>query len=667
MLNKRELRKHADPGLNFSPGNGLLYADAIDCILRSAVKNIAGRRVLLLYAYRRKSVAAGDFVPLYTVFQVKEDYATLEHMAGGALKWRSASLWNLLRIDHTCMKCAFYTQKDEQRITRFCGIPEKTGRDAVEALQEKIMAARLEKRLIARERKIVERMKSLRALPRDMASWLHCEALPAYIFYKYHRGSKPMAGYCTACRNDVSVSGAKHGKNGVCPRCGRAVVYKAEGRAVNVWDRVTAQTLERTGDNELVLRIIKAHRSYRDYRNPKTEVWENARFFIRWDAAGAVAVENYYYSYGEKLLTNWKRGYRPQFSHWQTNFEADICGYLYNKNLGAALRGTPWQYSQLGAFYFKDPTPLEVMPYMNAYTRYPFIEYLVKLGLMKLTVDVVYNRNSLPAVNIEGKNLREILGVGTEDLPLLQRLDADRRQLELYKALKQQGLRCDETLLRWYAERKIHNKDDVLYPLRYMTALKLMRYAEEQFEHLKGEKTRYAASRYEVLGRVLSEYKDYLRMGRGLDYDLTSSFVLFPRDLKQAHDQAVALYDEHKAAIYNKLILAAYQPLLERYGFTKYGFTMLPPKSAEEIVREGHALHHCVGTYAGRVAKEECIILFLRRADAADEPFVTVELRNGEISQTRGQNNCVPPPEVKKFLELWERQKLLTGRTSAAA
>jgi hypothetical protein len=335
--------------------------------------------------------------------------------------------------------------------------------------------------------------------------------------------------------------------------------------------------------------------------------------------------------------------------------------------LDAVLRGTPWQYSQLGAFYLKDPTPLEVMPYLSAYTRYPFIEYMVKLGLSKLTAYVVYSRNSPPAVNTEGGNLCEILGVGQEDLPLLQKLDADQRQLELYKALKQESLRCDEELLRWYAGRELQSKNDVLLPLRYMTPRKLMRYAEEQFERLKGEKTRYATGRYERIGNILSEYRDYLEMGRGLDYDLTNSFVLFPRDLKQTHDRAAGLYDAQKADIYNKLIAAAYRPLMERYGFTKYGLTMIPPKTAEEIVREGHALHHCVGTYAERVAKEECIILFLRRADAADEPFVTVELRGGEVTQARGRNNRVPTPEVMKYLELWEKRVLMTERSSAAA
>jgi predicted RNA-binding Zn-ribbon protein involved in translation (DUF1610 family) len=666
-LSKRELRKQADPGLKFSPGNGLLHAEAIEFVLRAAVKNISGRRVLMLYIYNRKAVETGDYSPLYTGFQVKEDYAALERKADGTLKWRSASLYNLFQSNYIyAKKYAFYTQKDEQLVTRFCGIPEKTGLEALDALQSKIMAERLKKRVVARERKIVERMKPLRTLPREMNGWIRLEVLPAYIYYKYRKSKKPMAGYCTSCRNDVSVTGVRHGKSGVCPHCGRAVTYKSEGRGGNVWDCATAQVLENSQGGELVLRIIKAHVSYRDYREPKIDVWENARVFIQWDDAGVLTADSYYYSYVKGYLTNWKNGVRPQFSNWQVNFENDLCGHLYHKTLDAVLRGTPWRYSQLKQFYLKDRQPLEVVPYLSAYLRYPMTEYLVKLGLFKLASHVVYDYHSSD-INAKGKNLREVLGVDPEDLPVLQRLNADTYQLGLCKALKEQHIRCDETLLLWYAQQEIRSKEDVLYPLRFMTPLKLTRYAEEQFERLKDKKTQYGARRYEKLSRVLNEYKDYLCLGYGLDYDLTNSFVLFPRDLMLAHDQASSLFDAQKKELCNKLIEQAYPGLLQRYGFTKYGFTMLPPQSAEEIVREGHTLHHCVGSYAERVAKGECIIFFLRRTENVSEPFITVELCDGAVTQARGQNNGDPPPEVKKYLALWERKILQMQSGSKAA
>jgi hypothetical protein len=86
--------------------------------------------------------------------------------------------------------------------------------------------------------------------------------------------------------------------------------------------------------------------------------------------------------------------------------------------------------------------------------------------------------------------------------------------------------------------------------------------------------------------------------------------------------------------------------------FDKDGLTLLPPKSADEIIAEGHALHHCVGSYAERAANGECVILFLRKTDQPDEPFYTIELRDNQIAQARGRNSSEPTPEVQKFLDI---------------
>ena len=77
------------------------------------------------------------------------------------------------------------------------------------------------------------------------------------------------------------------------------------------------------------------------------------------------------------------------------------------------------------------------------------------------------------------------------------------------------------------------------------------------------------------------------------------------------------------------------------------------PNKPEEIVREGQTLHHCVGSYAERVAKGECLIVFVRQEAKPDEPYVTVEIRDNAVKQVRAKNNASPPPEVEKFISAW--------------
>ena len=666
-MRKRELRKYADPGLKFSPGHGLLHTEAINYIIRAAVKNIGGQRVLAVYIYDRQAAAQGNTVPRYTLFQTRHDYITAEHMEGGALKWRSACLYNLL-FSYPRKEYAFYTQKDQQRVIRFCDADDKSGLEALHFLQEKIMTARQRERTIARERKILDTMERVPAAPRDFAGWIHREVLPAYVFYTYRKGKRAFDGWCSACRHDVRVVGARHNAEGYCPRCARAVTFKSAGRVGNLYDRATAQVVQRTGENEILVRIFKTDKSYRDsYRGAKADIWENARFFVRWDDDGELSVDPYYFSYNRGITTRWLPGERPCMCKWAYNFEPDICGHLYLRGLGGVLAGTPWQYSQLQAFYAHDHEPLEVLPYLRQYTRYPLIEYMVKLGLCRLTQHVVYMNNSGGILNLDGRGPCEILGVEPMDIPLLQALDANTEQLKLLRTLRRLGLRPDEQLLRWYAEHKISEEEHILRPLRYTTTFKLMRYIDGQYERLRKMKIWSGVYRYSELRNVLSEYCDYLRIGKALGYDLKNTFVLFPRDLHAAHDTAVNLFGTDTDAVVDKAIGASYPSLAKLYGYSRGGFAIVVPHTAKEIVEEGHALRHCVGTYTKRVAKDECVILFLRRTDDITSPFITLRVQDGRLVENRGLRNGAAPPAAQAFLNRWEREVLQPASARMAA
>jgi len=301
------------------------------------------------------------------------------------------------------------------------------------------------------------------------------------------------------------------------------------------------------------------------------------------------------------------------------------------------------------------------LPYLSAYHRYPAIEYLIKLGLTNLAAQIIYSYEHRNIINGNGKNLRETLGIEPKDLPVLQKINANAKQLELYQELKQQNICADEKILVWYVKHNIASVENILIPLGYTSQSKLMRYVDEQFERLIDYRTNYGAQRYDRLNKVLSDYKDYLNMGDRLGYDFTDDFVLFPKNLPEVHDQASKLYDTKKNDIFNKQIHAAYTGLLKQYRFTKNGFTLIPPKTAKEIVNEGHILHHCVHTYVEKVANGKCVILFIRKTENSKEPFYTLELQNNRIIQIHGNNHCAPTPEINKFLDLWKQKKLQTA------
>lgn len=178
---------------------------------------------------------------------------------------------------------------------------------------------------------------------------------------------------------------------------------------------------------------------------------------------------------------------------------------------------------------------------------------------------------------------------------------------------------------------------------------------------MRTRKAQYGGRRYGNMQAAVSEYRDYLDMCVKLGYDMGSSFVLYPRDLEQAHDKAVRRLKLKADAQLRRDFKTAMGAISGHLDFEMDGMKFLLPTTPEELAAEGNALHHCVGSYADRVARKECIILFLRRCEDISKPFYTVEIRGGKIAQVRGMQNCDATPEVETFMAQWERC-VLQGR-----
>lgn len=661
-MNKRALRKYADPQLHFPKTNGLLYFPQIKYIIRTATKNIDGTRTLVLYLYETEKAAQGQCSPTFTVFQTKSDFITMKHCEDGSKKWLTFNTNYLNRNWRFTDKCDFYTVKDGERVNRYCNGRTENAFFSLNQLQYGIKKRKELELRHKKEQVIIQRMKAIPPIPRDLKGFIHREATPQYIFYDYCRSKKPMEGYCTACRHTVQVTGAKHNQPDICPRCKKPVTFKSRGRRGYISDRGTAQVIQRLSNNKIVLRIFKFYYDYCREDVPKISIYENARAFVLWNEAKKADVDWYYYSYNRGDLTPWKSETRPIRSYWLNNFEADSCGYLYTRNLEEVFAETPWKYSQLGAFYLHDREPMQVIPYLREYLRHPALEYLVKLRLYRLAQAAVYGEDGgyvlgENPLNMDGLNIGEVLGIGKQYLPMMQEVNINRATLGLMKKLLSRGISVDSQLLIWCQENAITDADELERCLKHTSAYKLIRYMQEQSQDDCFSAREYYRSTLQSL--AFGIYKDYIRFCEDLNYDLTDDFILYPRHLKEAHDRASEMFSQRKTEIYNQKIAAEYANLLKQYRMTRYGLMIVPPKTAAEIVEEGHTLHHCVGGYVSRVVNKECVILFLRKKEEPDKPFYTIEVKDGEVQQIRGYDNCDPPPKVEAYMKIWENKKLL--------
>lgn len=661
MMNKRELRKHLDPHLKFNPNNGLLYAEKYSYVVRTAVKNIDGRRTLLLYFYPIEHINKGEFIPQYTVFQTRKEYLTLERLPDGKAKWRTAILDNIsCEYNNTLAhKSAFYTRRDGTRVCQFCRSETADGFSALRRLQYKLLQEKCHRNHVIREREIRKRMKPIGKIPAAFQKWVENEVIPAHIFYDY-RKCKIQLGYCIGCRKTVTISDARHNKQGVCPSCGKSVTFHAIGRKSHVYDRLTVQMLQKVG-NELVLRIFKTGVNYEDYRSPSSYFMESSRDFIPIDGAGNF--DSYYYGNTVAGITSWRNGFRPVINRLAENYMASSCGYLYTKNLKEVLQGTAWQYSQLYEFCNHFQEPMEVSPYLRQYIRHPELEYLVKFRLYHLASDEVYNHYGSTLKS--GHSFSEILDVPKEALPLMQAIDIGTKGLRILHDFFKQGIALQKELLVWCLEKGISDMNGLHFCLQYISPHKLIRYIGEQNDRLNRFRAPNGSHPFERHAGIFSQYKDYLRFCVDLEYNMRDDFILYPKNLKEAHDRASDMLDRRKAAVYNQGIASAYADLAKRFEMKKFGMMIVPPKSAEQIVQEGQELHHCVGGYLPRIVKKECIILFLRKTKEPDKPFYTVEVQNGEVVQIRGESNCNPSEKVKQYMQIWEQEKLKAASAAA--
>lgn len=669
-LDKRACRKFAEERFPIRKNHGLLHLESITHIIRVKFQNISGQRVMILYLCPVAWLESGKLKPQFVVYQTRRNYMTLEHLEDGKTKWRRAQTDGLSGTYRSFLdRCAFYSHREEETVMRFCKNKKPNGFFALAGFQRTLFYEKCEQQKLARNRKIRTKMATVKPLPeKTLKKWVHWEVLPAHIIYTYQNGKKQQKGFCTHCQKEVTLISPRHARECICPACGYVATARAAGRAGNICDRTTIQYLQKHGDGVLV-RICKVSARYKDPRNPEISFWENARLFLSAKDKKMIE-ESYYYSYEGRKMTPWVKGARPVYNRYFYNYDADTSGHVYTKNLEKELRGTPWQYSQLKDYYLSDRVQMCVRPFFREYLRYPVLEYLIKLRLYALTTYVVYGDSGdgiyRCPINLNGKNLTEVLGVDKQYLPMMQEMDMNRSTLRLLQQFLKEGIHPPQDLMHWCQHNRVLDLEDLRVCLRHMTPNRMIRYLAQQCEAAPKDFTLESYYRTTREKKAFGLYKDYLRFCRDLGYDLTDEFILFPRHLKEAHDRVAEMFDKRKAQIYNEKIAAQYEALVSQYQMSKAGLTVIPPKSAAEIVEEGQKLHHCVGGYVSRVAKKECTILFLRREEQPEEPYYTMELRDGEVKQLRGDDNCDPTPDVTAYVTLWKQEKLLPAAQKAA-
>lgn len=153
--------------------------------------------------------------------------------------------------------------------------------------------------------------------------------------------------------------------------------------------------------------------------------------------------------------------------------------------------------------------------------------------------------------------------------------------------------------------------------------------------------------------RTIGFYQDYIDMLNELGIPLTPMKRL-PKDLKTAHDKAVATLNAMKREIVRKEFekRAIEEAFLE---MTIKDVQFILPKEANDLIEEGKSLKHCVGgsSYINQHAEGETTIVFARKTTEPDKPYYTIEYCDSRLVQVHGFKNKRPDEQLREIVNQW--------------
>ena len=484
---------------------------------------------------------------------------------------------------------------------------------------------------------------------------------------------------CTACKESFVATrgnysrGKLHNEECNCPRCGEKVTGKAVtkfGYDMNSLEGWVKTAIARRGeDGALLIEAGNARRTFCHDDLIGTITWEPTR--------------RYYFSSGkccmwrkeisEYSCIRYERSYIWSAAvHITDPFQPNMMNYsMYNGDYSviglSAADGTSMRYSQIEDFYrnyfgcnlYDGDTARYIVKYLGWYALYPQIEMCVKFNLLDIVGELIVDgRKNARILDWSKTKIYEFLRLSKADTKIFLNSKTGLKSLRIYREKFKDisFAKFCELVKRVGGEAPIENLS-VCAALAGVRIEKAVKYIDKQ--------TPLCPRAMVSTTTIIQYWLDYLKMAKQLEYDMSEETVVMPKDLKERHDAAKDII-RHKSSELERKKYAKLKKKLERkYAFELGELCVLVPESAEDIVREGQTLHHCVSGYAKRHIEGKTIILFLRKRRKQWRSFLTIELYEAHgkafIRQVHGYKNelyikktgVAPSVRYGEFLDTW--------------
>lgn len=502
-------------------------------------------------------------------------------------------------------------------------------------------------------KRIDETMAQVPALPKGFEKWLSNQSRSDGKFIFYKKIGKKIHGVCSTCGAQITLKKATHNSYAVCPECRTLSKLKAINKAKYYRSSEIMTIMQKIKEGYVIryFRGIVIYKHGEDTSNfpneiletlthPKFEFYEGAREIITFSTRGASNWEEFEEEYDrERGHSVWVKE-RKRSMFYNKELLRSFEPIFYKRNLKRLLKDSKWKYCGLDHYKGKK---MNIGDYIYAYEKENGIEFLAKLGFNNLLREVVHSlvHGGNPVVNLRLKRL----GFSKEIFDRALRLDIGSDLIRFLIELEERGYKITDDQLEWAVTRT--RKDVFMEMLEYTTAHKIRKYLEKQ-----GSQYSY---QYEII-----TWRDYMSFCKSLGKDIKSDFVIFPKNLKEKHDEYSQLIEMKKDELRENGIKHGYEKWHKLLNFESRNLSIVVASNSKEIMKEGDTLRHCVysGTYLDKILKGDALILFIRKDN---KPYYTVELgmKTFEIIQCRGFKNCNKTKEIEQFISKWKLKRLL--------
>lgn len=406
-----------------------------------------------------------------------------------------------------------------------------------------------------------------------------------------------------------------------CPNCNN--LYKVKSDRLSYYEFKDDLAIFDKYDDYYIVRVFRLHTIY-SHKHMKTNCYEYGR--IIYDKSLKVIEEivndnivgtigGYFVSLREQYSHNWKyfrSGYfyfPDQFIYYPYNLEEMLSN---NKKL---------KYSQIWELA-KHVDYFNLIYLIKNYN--PSVELLTKMKL--------YNLALCPKSFANKRTFEErFMGLSKDYIPFIQEYNLDIDELIALSFLKVKDIN--------FLKRCKGMDSDNLEQLQEKVNIKTLL-----------NKTNFISDNY-------YEYRDYLDLVKKLKLNMKDKAILYPKNIKKAHDKALKEYTEKKDISLNNSIIRRYKKLKCNI-FKDKKYIIFPAENMDALIDESSQQNNCVRTYADRIASGKCDIYFMRLVSDQNKSLVTIEVKNKKVVQKRTKHNGNTTLEQYKFITNWEREIL---------